>query len=100
MVVITVNDEINVTINIKLLNIHNAQGIAAKLEEASQEHKTKNFIINLENVESIDSSSIAMFVEFVQTLKDSGRELTFTNLSPFVKRIFDMLHIAKFFKIK
>ena len=100
MLTIDVNEEINVTVDIKLLNIHYAPGILSELKKASDENSDKNFQINLEKVESIDSSCIAMFVEFMQLLKKSNRELTFTNLSPFVKKIFDMLHISKLFTIK
>lgn len=99
MLSINIDDVVTVTINNKLLNIHNTQDILHQLKSIALEHK-QNIVINLINVESLDSSTIAMFVEYNNFLKESRRELTFINLSPFVKKIFEMLHISKFFKIQ
>ena len=99
MLAIMVDNVITITIRTRKLNIHNAQEILDKLKETAKLYN-KNIIINLEQVESLDSTTIAMFVEFYNFLKDLNIELTFMNLSPFVGKIFEMLHISKFFNIK
>jgi anti-anti-sigma factor len=95
---IDVKDAVTVTINLKMLNIHNSREIQQQLREIFRAHQ-KNIIINLENVTSLDSSTISMLVDFNTQLKETGRELSFVNPSPFVKKIFDMIHISKFFTI-
>jgi len=99
MLTFEINDSITATIEVTMLNAHNAPGIFHQLEELAREHP-KDLVLNLTNVTSCDSSTIALFVELQSTLKDLGRRLTLTNVAPFVLKVFDMLHIAKFFKIE
>jgi anti-anti-sigma factor len=99
MISIDVNEVAVVTIGIRLMNIHNSQEILRTLKETAKKYH-KNIVINLEKVELMDSTTIAMFVEYNNFLKENGLELTFTNLSPFIKKIFNMLHISTFFNIK
>ncbi|MBN2159321.1 MAG: STAS domain-containing protein [Spirochaetes bacterium] len=98
MLTIDVQDAVTVTINLKMLNIHNSREIQQQLSEIARIHN-KNIIINLQNVTSLDSSTISMLVDFNNHLKETGRELSFINPSPFVKKIFEMIHISKFFTI-
>ena len=99
MLTFEINDSITATIEVAMLNAHNAPGIFHQLEELVREHH-KNLELNLTKVTSCDSSTIALFVELQSTLKDRDRQLTLTNVAPFVLRVFEMLHIAKFFKIE
>ncbi|OHD71333.1 MAG: hypothetical protein A2W19_10020 [Spirochaetes bacterium RBG_16_49_21] len=99
MISIDVNNVVTAIIGTRLLNIHNSQEILRILKETSRKYG-RNIVIDLGKVEFLDSTIIAMFVEYNNFLKESGLELTFTNLSPFVERVFTMLHISKFFNIK
>lgn len=98
MISIDVGTAITVTVNETMLNIHNSQILLERMKEVFREHE-QNVVIDLANVTFLDSSIIAVFVQFNNLLKDSRRELSFTNLTPFVRRIFEMLHLSSFFKI-
>jgi len=99
MLTIEINESITATVQDTMLNVHNAQGIFRKLEEVVREHP-KDLVLNLVNVASCDSSTIALFVELQSSMKDLGRHLRLTNVAPFVLKVFDMLHITKFFNIE
>lgn len=99
MLTIEINDSILATVQDKILNVHNAQAIFRTLEETVREQR-KDLVLNLEHVSSCDSSTIALFVELQTTLKSFGKELSMINISPFVSKIFDMLHIKKLFNIE
>ncbi|OHD64247.1 MAG: hypothetical protein A2176_01195 [Spirochaetes bacterium RBG_13_51_14] len=95
---IEVKDAVTITINLKMVNIHYSREILQQLEDVAREHE-KKIILNLENVDSLDSSTITMLVEFYGYCKEIGREFMLINLNPFVKKTFEMLHLAKFFNI-
>ncbi len=99
MLSVEMNDDITVTIKIRLMTIHHAHEILTQLKQISDEH-SKNLVLNLQNVESLDSTTISMFIELNNHLKERGKKLILTNFTPFVKKTFDMLHITKFFNIK
>ncbi len=99
MLSIEIDDSIIATVQEKILNVHNSQVIFHRLEEAVREHG-KDLVLNLEHVSSCDSSTIALFVELQTTLKSIGKELSLVNISPFVMKVFDMLHIRKLFNIE
>lgn len=99
MVTIEINDPIIATVEDRILNVHNAQIIFRQLDDAIRKHR-KDLVLNLEHVGSCDSSTIALFVELQTTIRSLGKELSLTNLSPFVLKVFDMLHITKMFHIE
>jgi anti-anti-sigma factor len=94
-----VNDDVIVTIKVRLMTIHHAHDIQTELKDIIAKHD-KNIILDLQNVESLDSTNISMFIEINNFLKESGKKLILTNFTPFVKKTFDMLHITKFFNIQ
>ena len=96
---IEVKDAVIVTVNIRFVTIHHAHEILTQLKNIMDEHD-KNLMLNLENVESLDSTTISMLVELNHYLKESGKVLMLENLTPFVKKTFEMLHITKFFNIE
>ncbi|HOD14032.1 MAG TPA: STAS domain-containing protein [Spirochaetota bacterium] len=98
MVTIEINDPIIATLQDNILNVHNSQVIFRQLEETVREHR-KDLVLNLEHVRSCDSSTIASFVELQTLVKSFGKELSIINISPFVMKIFDMLHIKKLFNV-
>jgi anti-anti-sigma factor len=99
MLTVEINDAITATVQDTMLNVHNAQGIFRQLEDLVQQHH-KDLVLNLVNVTSCDSSTIALFVELQSSLKDRHRKLRLANVAPFVLKVFEMLHITKFFNIE
>lgn len=98
MISVEVNGAVTITITIRLLTIHNSHELLRLLLETAYQYD-KDIIINFINVNSLDSTIIAMLIEFNNHMKDNGKKLTFANLSPFVKKTFEILHITKFFDI-
>ena len=99
MLTVEVGNEITVTIRETQLNIHNSRILVGRIKELFSEHE-RDVVINLENVMFLDSSTIASFIEVYNMVKEARKELSFTNPSPFVRKIFEMLHLSKFFKIQ
>jgi anti-anti-sigma factor len=99
MLTIEINDSIIATVQDRILNVHNARAIFRQLEMTVREHR-KDLVLNLEHVNSCDSSTIALFVEIQTTLRSFGKELSMINISPFVMKVFDMLHIRKLFNLE
>jgi anti-anti-sigma factor len=99
LISIDVKNIVTVTINLRLLTVHDSKELFTRLKDISGIHD-KNIDLNLGMVESLDSSILAMLVEFNNHLKHKNRELTITNMTPFVKRTFELLHISNFFNIR
>lgn len=66
-----------------------------KLVESDQ----KNIIIDLENVNYMDSSGLGVLVALLKELKKIGGELKLISLPVSVKKIFDLTRLTKFFNI-
>lgn len=98
MLTTEINDNITITVTGKFITISEARLLLERLKETA-DGNDKNIVIDLGMVELVDSSTIAMLVEFRNYLKNSGREITLENPTPFVKKIFDMLHMSKIFGI-
>lgn len=66
-----------------------------KLVESDQ----KRIIIDLENVNYMDSSGLGVLVALLKELKKVGGELKLICLPVSVKKIFDLTRLTKFFNI-
>lgn len=99
MLSVEVKDDVIVTVNLRLMTIHHSHEILTQLKNIIAE-QAKNLVVDIQNVESLDSTTISMFIELNTLLKESGKKLILANLNPFVKKTFDMLHMTKFFNIK
>jgi len=99
MISIAVNHAVTITITMKLLTIQNSNELLKLLLETAHQYD-KEMVLDFANVSSIDSTVIAMLVEFNNHMAENKKKLTLVNLSPFVKKIFEILHIDKFFSIK
>jgi anti-anti-sigma factor len=96
---IEVNGAVIITITIRLLTIHNSHELLRRLLETAHQYN-KEIVLNFINVSSLDSTVIAMLVEFNNHMAENKKKLTFVNLSSFVKKTFEILHITKFFNIQ
>ncbi len=99
MISISVNDAVTITINIKLLTIHNSHELLRLLLETAHQYD-KEILLDFINVNSLDSTVLAMLVEFNNHMTENKKKLTLVNLSPFIKKTFEILRITKFFNIR
>jgi anti-sigma B factor antagonist len=63
------------------------------------EKKIERFIINLDEVEYIDSSGIGALIYIFSTLKKLNHKLVITNIHGSVKRVIEMTKLMEFFPL-
>ena len=60
----------------------------------------KGIILNLRHVNYMDSAVLGVLVNFQKKIKDAGKTLVVTGLSPAIKKVFQLTKLDKFFKIQ
>jgi anti-sigma B factor antagonist len=63
------------------------------------EKKVVRFIINLENVDYIDSSGIGALIYICSTIKKMGLKLVITNIHGSVKKVIELTKLMGYFPI-
>jgi anti-sigma B factor antagonist len=63
------------------------------------EKKVTRFIINLENVDYIDSSGIGALIYICSTIKKMGLKLVITNIHGSVKKVIELTKLMGYFPI-
>lgn len=63
-------------------------------------HANTKMILNMRNIEFIDSSGIGCIISLVKTAKSHGAEIKLRDLSHEVKEIFDLLHLSMILDIE
>jgi anti-sigma B factor antagonist len=63
------------------------------------EKKIEHFIINLEDVEYIDSSGIGALIYITSTIKKMSLKLAITNVHGSVKKVIELTKLSSFFPI-
>ncbi len=63
------------------------------------EKKVERFIINLENVDYIDSSGIGALIYICSTIKKLGDKLVITNIHGSVKKVIELTKLMGYFPI-
>jgi anti-sigma B factor antagonist len=63
------------------------------------EKKIESFIINLQNVEYIDSSGIGALIYITSTVKKMNLKLALTNIRGSVKKVMELTKLTSFFPI-
>ncbi len=81
------------------VDVHLASEIEGDLNELTENHKDKNVILNLDEVEYMSSSGLRVFVSLMRNLKDSERSLKLSNLSLAVRKIFEVVELMDMFEI-
>jgi len=79
------------------LDIYNSNDLS-RLIDAYIERDFKKFVINLEKVTYLDSSTISIFIHFFQTLKEGGR-FVLTGLHGVPKEVFELAKLHDVFDI-
>lgn len=54
-----------------------------------------DFILNLENINFMDSSGLGKVIEAIRKTKDSGKKLVFCNIKDAVKVLFSMVNLSQ-----
>ena len=63
------------------------------------EKKVERFIVNLENVDYIDSSGIGALIYICSTIKKMSLELVITNIHGSVKKVIELTKLMGYFPI-
>ncbi len=100
MITVTVDKDISIEVLVESININNSDAILQDLKKAAQGHSDKNIIIDFKQVHFVDSSAIAMLVNFVQYLAGLRRKMSLINASGHVKNTIKVLNLATFLNVK
>jgi len=90
IVVYIQQERLDISIATKLLN--DLQDILGK--------PGSGIILNLKSVTYMDSSVLGVLVNFQKKIKEAGKKLIVTGLSPSIKKIFELTKLNLFFTIK
>ncbi len=99
MLSVSVEKSLSIAILVETMDINNSDKILKELKKAASANTDKDIVINLQNVNFIDSSAIAMLVNFVKSLVGSRRKLSIVNASDQVKTAIKVLNLLKFLNV-
>ncbi len=80
------------------LDITHSDEVEAKLLDDVQAGQG-DIIINLQNISYISSSGIRIFVGMVRELEKQNRKLKLCNITPNVKKVFDVVELLDLFEV-
>lgn len=101
MLTVKNNDNILlITIASESMNINNSDMILKELKNAALNDSETDIEIDFKQVRFIDSSAIAMLVNFVQSLARSKRKMSIINVTEQIKNTIKVLNLTKFLNIK
>lgn len=81
------------------IDMDSSDDLREVLREAAEENFTE-VIVDMQEVEFIDSSGIATLVESMQSLKQNGGQLVLRNLQENVRSVFDIANLLEVFTIR
>ena len=99
---ISVNTDNGFVVSIldETVSINNADSVRNDLKKAIASNPGQDIIIDMSRVNFIDSSGIAMFVNFVHSLTGPRRKMSMINLAPLIKNTIKQLNLTKFLNAK
>jgi anti-anti-sigma factor len=100
MISVNTDKKFVITIMDESISIINADSIRNDLKKATIANSDIDIVIDLAHVNFLDSSAIAMFVNFVQTLAGSRRKMSLVNVAPSIKNTIKVLNLTKFLNIQ
>ena len=80
------------------LDFHSTTEVRGELAKLAERQSLK-VLIDLKNVAYVDSSGLAAFIELFQKMKRYGGKMILFNLTPGVKKIFDVARLDMILKI-
>ena len=92
------NDEIYIIDVLGEMDLYNSYKLKELLMKMI-EKKIEKFIINLEEVEYIDSSGIGALIYITSTVKKMNLRLAITNVHGSVKKVIELTKLTHFFPI-
>jgi anti-anti-sigma factor len=96
---VNTNNGFVITILDEALNINNTDSLRNDLKKAIAANSGKDVVIDLVHVKLLDSSGIALFVNFVQSLAGSGRKMSLINVTPSVKNTIKVLNLSDYLNV-
>ncbi len=92
--------------NITVVTFTDTDKVSALVTETLKEEINKilinnytGLVINLENIDYIDSSGFGMFLSIMKTAKNNGGEIKICNVKESVMDLFKLLHLHNVFEI-
>lgn len=79
------------------IDLHNSPSLRTRLLSFIEEQKPKRMILNLGDVQYMDSSAIAVLVEALQKMRKAGGKIFLTNLQPRVKGLLEIARLDTIF---
>jgi anti-anti-sigma factor len=89
-----------ITILDEVINIDNTESLRNDLKKTIAANSGKDVVIDLAHVRLLDSSGIAMFVSFVQSLSCSKKKLSLINVATAVKNTIEILNLSNYLNVK
>ena len=83
----------------KMISINTADKIRDEIKKAITANPANEIKIDLEKVEFLDSSAIAMLVKLMQSLSGMHKKMSVINVNPIIKNTIKVLNLTKFLNI-
>lgn len=80
------------------LDFHSASDLRSELAKAAERRAAK-ILIDLQKVNYVDSSGLAVFVELFQKMNRYGGKLVLFNLTPSVRGVFEISKLDSIFQL-
>ena len=100
---LTVNNDgkmLKITLTAESMNINNSYMILKELKEAALKDSEVDIQLDFKQVRFIDSSAIAMLVNFVQSLARSRRKMSIVNVTDQIKNTIKVKNLTKFLNLQ
>ncbi len=81
------------------IDIHSAQELEEKLNEIL-EKQFKSIIINMEEVNYLDSTGLGIFIKFVKRLRSQNQDMIFISPQPNILKLFKITGLKQIFNIR
>jgi len=81
------------------MDVRMASESEAVLTKLAAEHKDKNILLNLKEVDSFSSSGLRVLVSLQRILRETNRRLKLCHLSPSVRKVFEIIDLLSMFEI-
>jgi len=85
--------------DISIIDETRIQAVGTELQELISKSDQKKFILCFDNVEFMSSAMIGKLVQFGNTCKQEKIALRLCDITPSVKKVFDLMRLDKLFNI-
>ncbi|BAB05255.1 anti-sigma F factor antagonist [Halalkalibacterium halodurans] len=82
------------------LDHHTAEQLKRQVEEVLSQGVVKHIVLNLQQLEFMDSSGLGVILGRYKQVKNSGGEMVVCAISPTVKRLFEMSGLFKIIRLE